>query len=296
MLGPMSSPSFDSFSRDGEDVVLWRALHMVGHGRYVDVGAGHPRAGSTSMAFYAAGWSGITVEPDPAFVAMQRDERPLDRQVHAAAASKDEDAAVPSRCLDTILDEAGWRDLDIHFVSIDAASVGRGALEGLDLRVFRPWVLVVQPASPSREAREQVEQSVLHAGYQACLFNGLSCFYVSEEHAEGLAHLLGYPACSLDGFTRPEQRELVERARTVPSLVEEVSIWRAEAISRWSTAIAASTELDRTRLELEREKLERLLNEQHYHRELEDLHESTSWRVTQPLRWLSAMARRLAHP
>ena len=67
------STTFESFSQNGEDVVLWRALHDVGKGRYIDVGANHPELFSVSMGFYQRGWSGITVEPDPAFAQMQRD-------------------------------------------------------------------------------------------------------------------------------------------------------------------------------------------------------------------------------
>ena len=46
------------------------------------------------MAFYASGWSGITVEPDPQFAALLRQRRPGDLVVEAAITTSDHDTAV----------------------------------------------------------------------------------------------------------------------------------------------------------------------------------------------------------
>src|ERR1700722_11121583 len=138
--GKVSAPVFESYSQNGEDVVLWRALEGVRTGRYIDVGANHPRDDSVSMAFYLRGWSGITVEPDPEFARLQREQRPRDFQVDAAGNGKDvrnvtlhvvdgtglstlvdrfaqmhassgyqtHDVTVPTRRIDGILEESGW--------------------------------------------------------------------------------------------------------------------------------------------------------------------------------------------
>jgi len=49
--------TFVSYAQNFEDVLLWRALHDVEHGRYLDVGAHDPVIDSVSLAFYEAGWS-----------------------------------------------------------------------------------------------------------------------------------------------------------------------------------------------------------------------------------------------
>jgi FkbM family methyltransferase len=54
---------FVSYARNCEDVILWRALHDVEKGSYVDVGAGDPEVASVTRAFYERGWSGINVQP-----------------------------------------------------------------------------------------------------------------------------------------------------------------------------------------------------------------------------------------
>ena len=73
-----------SYAQNGEDVVLWRALGSVSAGRYIEVGANHPRDDSVTRAFYDRGWSGITIEPVPSFADLHRAERPRDHLVEAA--------------------------------------------------------------------------------------------------------------------------------------------------------------------------------------------------------------------
>ena len=55
------------YAQTHEDVLLWRALHNVQHGFYIDIGAHDPTALSVTRAFYEHGWRGINVEPDPQY-------------------------------------------------------------------------------------------------------------------------------------------------------------------------------------------------------------------------------------
>jgi FkbM family methyltransferase len=337
----MDSPTLASYSQNGEDVVLWRALHEVHNGRYIDVGANHPEIFSVSMAFYDRGWSGITVEPDPDFARMQRAERPRDAMVEAAITAKDgdtitfhvvdgtglstvdpnlaqvharagydtHDVNVTTRTIDSILEEAGWKGLDIHFMSVDTESSERAVLESIDLSVWRPWVLVVEATTPltTQSTRDLWEELVLQAGYRFCLFDGLSCYYVAEEHFDSLGDALSYPACPLDDYTTREYRntaremhELVERTQAIPDLVEQVIRWRTQAVTRWATAIASETELENARVELAelRNAYQELLEVHHqFHLEcvslrdqIVEMHESSSWRVTKPLRLLGGIS------
>ena len=56
---------FISYAQNMEDVLLWRALHDVQAGFYIDVGAADPRLDSVTMAFYERGWHGINIDPKP---------------------------------------------------------------------------------------------------------------------------------------------------------------------------------------------------------------------------------------
>lgn len=325
----MVSPPFASFSQNGEDVVLWRALHHVIAGRYVDVGAKHPEHFSDTMAFYQRDWAGITVEADPELARLQRDQRPRDWLTEAVVSSKDHGSAtfhivegtglstlhagvarshasagfktreidVASRRLGCILEEAGWEGIDIHFMCVHTEGSEREALESVDLNVWRPWVLLVRATYPltGELTKQWWEDLVLAADYQFCLFDGLSCFYVASEHADELRAALSYPACPLDNYTRPESRELAELAESVPDLVDQVSRWRTQAVTRWSTAVAADTELDRVKAELEEVRLAKLESERdgrELRRYIQALLGSTSWRVTKPLRLIGRVRER----
>ena len=346
----MISKPFESYSQNGEDVVLWRGLRHIVRGRYIDVGANHPSEDSVTMAFYSRGWTGITIEPDPEFSALQRRDRPRDRQVQAAITAKDHDTVtlhvvdgtglstlddtfarmhsgagyqshditVPTRRLDAILEEAGWAGEEIHFMSVDTEGSEREVLESIDLGVWRPWVLVIEATTPNstEPTRQSWEQMVIDAGYEFCLFDGLSCFYASSEHVDELRQRLTYPACALDNYTSLATRKLsglietiqarldgaevlvAERTAEVRTLVEQLARWRTQATTRWATAVATKIAAAEYRQELEklRQDQEELL---HIHQQVvedashvladlraqvDELHDSRSWRLTKPVR------------
>ncbi len=342
----MIAPEFDSYSQNGEDVVLWRALRGVIGGRYIDVGANDPVKDSVSMAFYARGWSGLTIEPDPAFAALLREHRPRDLVIEAAVTASDhdtaklhvvegtglstlddaiadfhsrsdydvQDATVPTRRLDSILDESGWADKDIHFLSIDTEGWELQVLESIDLTVWRPWVLVVEATEPNttESTRHLWEHIVTAAGYQFCLFDGLSCFYVSDERARQLAPALSYSACILDNYTTAAFRECGgrvadaqaladQRATESRELLEQVVLWRAQAITRWAAAIDRATADGAGGTATARAEIRALQHERQLYaeqadvlqRRIDELEASTSWRVTEPLRRASGMLSRV---
>jgi FkbM family methyltransferase len=340
------APAFQSYSQNGEDVVLWRALSGVTRGRYIDVGANDPVNDSVTMAFYSHGWSGVTVEPDPAYSASRRSHRPRDVVIEAAITTTDHGTAtlhvvdgtglstlddgfadihsradhdvrevvVPTRRLDSVLAEAGWANKEIHFMTVDTEGWERQVVESLDLTVWRPWVLVIEATEPNttESTRYLWEHIVTAAGYQFCLFDGLSCFYVSDERAEQLRPALSYPACILDNYTTAAYRECGDRVAAAEALadqraaesrelLEQLIRWRAEAISHWAAAMdrAAANrdaELAALQAEIHARRHESQLSTAHVEalqQRVADLEASTSWRVTMPLRTASGLVSRV---
>lgn len=296
MKAPASRSTFESYSRNAEDVLLWRSLAGVRNGRYLDVGARHPVVDSVSMAFYQIGWQGITVSADDSYAVAQRELRP--RDIHIA--STDERAQLQERPINHILKEARWRGTDIHFMSVDTEGYERETLESTDLSIWRPWIIVVASGDPDAEdATPRPWKAVLdEAHYRFCFFDGMSRFFLAQEHQE-LARQLSYPACALDNYTSLAYRDASKRAALVPALIEDVARWKAESVERWAISMAEADSLRQLEsdirslqqhneaLRFENETLRRQIDT--LQRAIAQLHASTSWRVTRPLRALGGL-------
>lgn len=284
-----------SYARNREDVVLWRALADVTPGRYVEIGANHPTTYSVTKAFYEHGWSGITVEPIEEYVLLHRAERPRDTQVRATVVAEPVDEVTlqeesgaqeahdgsphaetaPGRTLDQILDELDWRAQPTHVMVVHVGGAEADVLAGVDLRDWRPWVIVVESTAPRPTTPNPGtwEAGLLDAGYVFRLFDGVSCFYVASERDERLGGALSYPACALDPFIDERLRAVeLDRDQTL----EDLRRWRAEALQKWAPGgDSADGPGDDQALALARA-------------EIAALRSSTSWRVTGPLRAVSA--------
>jgi FkbM family methyltransferase len=328
----VNSPFDIAYGQNAEDVVLRRALRDVEDGFYVEVGANDPTETSISRAFYDAGWRGIAVEPVESLAARFRQERPRDQVVQVAATATDVDAVtlhviedtglstlvadisdehatagyqaqpvqVRGRSLDTILGE-GDVPADIHFMVIDTEGAEADVLAGLDLGRWRPWVLVVEATRPrtSTPSHGAWEPGLLAAGYEFCLFDGLSRFYVASEHADRLRDALSTPAGPFDEYTplhwHRRQEELgaarvqLDQARdeleAVRAEVEAVRAelqatqqqlirWRGSVLARWvEAADGGGAVAGRPNHEVI-----------HLRQELAATRATLSWRVTAPLR------------
>ena len=324
----MAGSPLVSYAQNGEDVVLWRALGHVEGGVYVDVGAYDPVDDSVTKLFYDRGWHGLDVEPVAELADALRAARPHDVVAAVAVTGDDHgsatlhevigtglstlsagiadeaaargfatrDVTVPTRTLGSLVDEH-LGDQDVHFCKIDAEGAEAEVLASVDLEAWRPWVLVVESTHPNTAEPTHMkwQDRVLAAGYRLCLFDGLSRFYVSEEHAAELEEKLSYPACPLDGYVHVSSVELrnqldeLQRShhdahdelgvrqqriealdREVEDLRHALVRWRRAAVESWAESVErgggpAATELQE---------------------ELDEMRATFSWRVTRPLRTL----------
>ncbi|WP_411285054.1 FkbM family methyltransferase [Lapillicoccus sp.] len=338
----MSDSPFISYGQNREDVVLWRALGSIPHGRYVEVGANDPVSLSITKAFYDRGWNGISVEPDPEFVEKLRAARPRDHVVNAAVTPQEGEVAfhvfpgtglstlddqvsdqhvadgwerreiqVRGTRLSDIVTEHGYDEGDVHFLIVDVEGAEADVLSTIDLTIWRPWVLVIESTAPlsTRSTHEMWEPAVLAAGYDACLFDGVSRFYVAHERAEELAAGLSYPACAHDSFVdhgtavvrdeadhlrqqgaalRETERVLRDQVSGLDAalvetrnlMVAETLRWRRAALGAWASRAGESLgvshsahEMSQVRTQLEEAR-----------KDAAALRRTLSWRVTTPLR------------
>lgn len=318
----MTTSAFISHGQNAEDVVLWRALGHLTTGRYVEVGANDPSVDSITRSFYDHGWSGLEVEPVASFVERFRAARPRDVVVRAAVTADQVEAvnlhiiddtglsttvdavrdrhahdgwvshteAVPARRLDALVTEHGFATGEVQFCVIDVEGAERSVLESVDLRAWRPWILVIEATSPRTQlpTHHEWEHLVTGAGYEFVLFDGLSRFYVAQEHAAVLREPLSRPANVLDGYRHARDDEATRayeqcRAQIVAleherdALTDDLIRWRGRALEHWASDLAGSTpgsylgsgggsEIARLQAELEATR------------------QTLSWRVTKPLR------------
>ena len=179
---------FISFAPNCEDVPLWRALHDVALGQYLDWGAEPAGGASITRAFYDRGWSGASVRPTSAEAASLAALRPRDTVLTVAEPLQLQGA--------------------LHFLRADGA-----ALRSLDLAALRPWIAIVPAADAA------AEEILGHAGYQRILFDGLSWFHLAPEHDE-LASRLAAPANASDDFVRLQDADAAARLAALQAALD----------------------------------------------------------------------------
>jgi FkbM family methyltransferase len=258
---PEAGPAV-SYSQNAEDVRLWRVFGEADSGLYVDVGAGNPTEYSVTKVFYDRGWSGINVEPGPAFpelaAARSRDVN-LNIAVALEEGTRDFWVSSPHSGISTFYPEAmldalpeGFlyqkvsvdcvplrRILEDHlngraidFMSVDVEGAEAEVIRSIDFKATRPTVLVVEAIAPlTREpTHEDWEPLVLGADYAFAAFDGINRFYVELSHRE-LVPALAYPISVLDGFaTHESQTKLRQREAEIETKLEtELESRRLEA-------------------------------------------------------------------
>lgn len=214
-----------SFASNFEDVLLGRAFAGRASGFYIDVGAFEPVDHSVTHHFYAQGWNGINIEPNPAPFAKLQSGRGRDINLNLGLSNRVGELTVyeaPDACwsVDRSLLQ-GWfgagrdqivartvpvttlsevcRDhvptgVTIDFLKIDVEGHEREVVEGGDWIAWRPRVVLIEANRP-----ETWEPLLLKARYHFAIFDGVNRFYVRDEDRH-LLPILGVPANNSDAF------------------------------------------------------------------------------------------------
>jgi FkbM family methyltransferase len=231
-LLPAATPMI-SYAQNFEDVMLRRALSDIQRGFYIDLGAFHPEVDNVTRWFYGQGWTGVNVEPNPAFFRLLQEQRPHDVNLPLAVA--DAPGTVRLHLLDglsTIVDEVDqrhrgegqdesavaeveavtldqifsqWADgRTVDFLKVDVEGAEAAVLNACAFRDCRPRILLVEATEPNstRPAEDAWEPQLLSRGYIFAYFDGLNRFYVREEDA-WRAQRLRVPPNVFDRFLLP---------------------------------------------------------------------------------------------
>ena len=80
----------NSYSQEGEDMILIRLFEKQEKGFYVDVGAHHPQRFSNTCFFYKKGWWGINLDAMPGSMKKFIRKRPKDINLEIAISDKEQ--------------------------------------------------------------------------------------------------------------------------------------------------------------------------------------------------------------
>jgi FkbM family methyltransferase len=205
-----------SYAQRFEDIHILRCLGERADGFYIDVGAGHPVYDNVSFYFYLQGWRGISVEPNPHLVALNRAVRPRDTVVEALASDEPGEATLylfdhfhglstmlesqaaaaqkevgqapqPIRRAVTTLNALCAQHVkgEIDFLKIDVEGAEQAVLEGIDLVRYRPKLIVVEADSlgPTGLGWRSWESIITGNGYRYVFTEQLNRYYLADEAA-----------------------------------------------------------------------------------------------------------------
>lgn len=224
---PSAYEGIVSYAQNFEDVMLWRALHNVKEGFYIDIGAQDPIVDSVSKAFYEKGWRGIHVEPTPHYAELLRQDRVGDIVLEIAI-SNDEDnieffeipetgistgvasiaqshkkkgfpirkIVVSCMKLSDVFSQA--KGHEIHWLKIDVEGMEAKVLASWEDSKVRPWIVVIESTLPLTqiETHQEWESHLLTRGYEYVYFDGLNRFYIHIDHKK----LAAFFVCSPNVF------------------------------------------------------------------------------------------------
>jgi FkbM family methyltransferase len=168
--------AIESYSQEGEDMILKRIFENHGAGFYVDVGAYHPKRFSNTYYFYKRGWHGINIDAMPGSMAIFSKTRPRDINIEAAIAKENtektfyifnegtfssfDETLARSRVIgpnyivselkiitktlkDVLLEHIAKGQL-INFLTIDVEGYDLEVLQSNDWKMFRPQYVLVE--------------------------------------------------------------------------------------------------------------------------------------------------------
>jgi len=169
------------YSQSGEDIIAYELLKNISSGFYIEVGALDGSRFSNTKAFDKHGWKGICIEAHPDYIDILIKNRPDSIVIQCAVGENNEDDAifytnkrgalsslsrhrekefrtcygpfftgyeeirVKKRSLNSILEEHKVKSIDL--LSIDVEGTERQVIEGLDLKIYKPTVMIIESSS-----------------------------------------------------------------------------------------------------------------------------------------------------
>jgi FkbM family methyltransferase len=170
------------YSQFGEDIVLKELLKSeISDGFFVDVGCYHPKKYSNTYRLYRRGWSGINIDMEEDKISLFNMVRSRDYNIlcpisdnreqvtlfrdgkyglgstinkeYATKTSNDffDNRVVETKTLNEIINESPYNKKQIDVLSIDVEGMDFRVLNSLDLKTYRPKVIIIEDSHRSIE-------------------------------------------------------------------------------------------------------------------------------------------------
>lgn len=193
----------NSYSQQGEDLIIDKLLGFKKKGFYVDIGAYDPNRISNTKRFYLHGWRGINIEPNKKNFLKFKRARKRDINLNIGVGGSDKKITfysflpdtlstfsqketkkyqllgyklvkktrIPVRKLKTIL-ERYCSHAKIDFFSIDTEGYEEEVLRSNDWKKFRPELICIESNSQIK-----IEQYLNRVGYNKVFQNDINTIY-----------------------------------------------------------------------------------------------------------------------
>ncbi len=213
---------------------------------------------------------------------------------------------VPVHRIDRLAAAHGLGPID--FLKVDVEGMERAVLTGADLPRLRPRIVLIEATKPNSQVQTHAEwEDVLTAGgYVEVYFDGLNRFYVLAEEHSALRPAFAAPPNVFDRFVRADdepRRQALAAARRVAEaesalhrglLAAERQVGQAgrRAERALEAAERARRERDAALRRAEQEVAAAAAHTAHLQGLLTRTYQSTSWRLSRPVRKLAGTVQR----
>lgn len=231
-LNALKKSCLVSYAQEFEDIILYRMLHDIQHGFYVDVGCGHPQNISVTKFFYERGWRGMNIDPRAGIIDLYAKERPEDINLNIAVSNQarslnfyewgdmstfdydnvrrlGEDkfkkpVLLELKTLTQVFDEA-LPDRIISFLKIDVEKHEKEVLQGLDLNRYRPLAIAIESTLPctSTACYHEWEHILNDNAYKIIYEGGINRYYAPREQYDRISANMAN--CRIQPFIKFDQ-------------------------------------------------------------------------------------------
>lgn len=201
-----------SYSQEGEDLILLRFFENKSEGFYIDVGAYHPKRFSNTYVFYKKGWKGINIDARPKSMNLFKRVRPRDVNIECGIGTKagiltyyefDEPALngfsdtlsierdqnteykivrktpVNVYPLSVVLESNLDASQEIDFMSIDVEGFDLMVLESNNWLKYRPKLILIE--SLNNGTKDEIAEYLKSLGYTFFAKTVNTIFYLDEK-------------------------------------------------------------------------------------------------------------------